>query len=142
VALGEYSPESDEGAGTAAVVVPVGPLTGQPRQQPSLELWFAGEADVLTSDRTVGHQRFPQEALAGQAGGDLDEIDGLSVLLGHGTSFVGRTDDQEAADQCHGWIVASSEINSVGLPTGGARGTPIVDMKSAMQPLRHVESCP
>lgn len=43
--LGEYSTDGDEGAGTTAMVLPVGALAWQPGQQPSLELLFAGEAD-------------------------------------------------------------------------------------------------
>src|SRR6476620_2340892 len=85
--LGQHATQSDEGASTATVIVPIGALTGQPGQQPRLELLLAGEANVIPSGRIVGHEWLPQGALIGEVSCNLDEVDATSIFLGHGRSF-------------------------------------------------------
>jgi hypothetical protein len=82
--LGQHATESDEGASTATVIMPVGALAGQPGQQPRLELLLAGEANVIPSGRIVGHEWLPQGALIGEVCSNLDEVDATSIFLGHG----------------------------------------------------------
>jgi hypothetical protein len=48
--LGESAAERHEGAGTPAMVVPVGALSGQPAQQPRFTFPLAGEPNVVTID--------------------------------------------------------------------------------------------
>ena len=57
--LGEYAAERDEGARAAAMVSPVGALTGQPGEQPRFEFRIAGKADVVAIHGIVGHQWLP-----------------------------------------------------------------------------------
>ena len=87
-ALGERAADDHEGPGAAAVVVPVGALTGHPGQQPGLEIRSLGQAGVVAGDRVVGDQRIPQVVLLGETGGDLDQVVAGAGLAGR--LFRGR----------------------------------------------------
>jgi hypothetical protein len=89
VSLGQYAAEGDEGASTPAVIMPVSALTGQPGQQPRLEIVLAGKADVGASNRIDTSGSHKARWLA-RLVAILTMLIGLLFFLGMEASFEAR----------------------------------------------------